>query len=194
MQALFYLQSETSAVISMPGGHLFMEPYMPDPDLYMPAIMYHAYGNGAKALMAALDKNQHLFTIEEALAPFPHPDGPLREPLLPMVLTPDGFAPCVGAHFQKVTSPSPSVRVFKQDWYLKYKEPQCCPLIAATLPKVRPTWPPLNRPNWVTYELDTPSTYYSEQLPPLEVRWRKSTSSVRRLALASTKWNSLLTT
>ena len=102
-----------------------MEPYMPDSKLYLVPFLFHAFGPNAKALIDSLDQHQHWFTLEEALAALPNPD-PAQPALLPMILTPDGFTPCMGAHFKGLAAPVVPPCVFAQDWQKVFPEPIGC--------------------------------------------------------------------
>ena len=144
-----------------------MEPYMPDPDKYLPPVMSHAFGGNAKKLISALDTHTTFFTIEEALAPFPHPDN-TKDPLLPMMLTTDGFTPCMGAHFSTPKLPFAPAPVYQDSWIKQHSAPQGCSRILASYAVVSPTWRPLERPKWHE-TLQLPTSRIPTVLPMLEV-------------------------
>ena len=138
LQTLFCLQSDTAAVISFPGGHSFMEPYIPDTKLYLPPFLFHAFGQNAKKLIESLNKLSHWFTLEEVLTALPHPSAG-QAPLLPMILTPDGFTPCMGAQFFGIANPVTPPCIFASDWILAHPEPIGCARIRLSVKSVSPT-------------------------------------------------------
>ena len=130
---------------------MFMAPYMPgDSKKWLPPVICHGYGGDAKRKIHKLGNFNTFFTLAKTLAPLASPEKN-ADPLLPFMLSPEGFSPDMGTHVRIDALPNDfSVRQHYEEGWNKSDEPSVCPLIANSIAGFQKIWKSLDRPSWLS--------------------------------------------
>jgi hypothetical protein len=89
-------------------------------------------------------------TLAEILAPLASPE-PDADPLLPFMLSPEGFSPDMGTHVRIDALPHDFIaRKHLDKGWNKQPEPSICPLISQSIADLQAHWKPIERPTWLT--------------------------------------------